>query len=170
MRRLTLRPLIEPRGIDNDLAIGGKFNFRAVHGTRGWAFEVDALAVVTAAVAGTLELVLARLPVWRAAEVGAACVDHEHAVGSAIDPDAILLLKLGVDAERELRRIANLENGVGFKKSAGKKKSEEGEEPCGQKTGYRNPNQAAAAAVDLSVRGTSRGKSCRRCRFRGSDR
>src|SRR5580700_3290705 len=121
MRRLTLRPLIEPRGIDNDLAIGGKFHLCSVHGARGWAFEVDALAVITAAVAGTLELVLARLPVWRAAEVGAARVDHEDSVWSAIDPDAVLLLKLGINAECELRRIADLENCVGLKKSAGKK-------------------------------------------------
>ena len=149
MRRLTLRPLIEPRGIDNDLAIGGKFDLCSVHGARGRTFEVDALAVVTAAVAGTLELVLARFPVWSAAEVGAARVDHEHAVGSAIDPDAVLLLKLGVDAEGELRRIADLENCVGFEKSAR-------EERTGRRPGTRrSENQLPRPTPDGAGAGQS---------------
>src|SRR5580658_10063577 len=68
----------------------------------GWPFEVDALAVIPAAVARTLEFVLAWFPIGCAAQVRAAGVNHEHAVGCAIDPDAELLLKLGVDSEREL--------------------------------------------------------------------
>ncbi len=61
----------------------------------------------------------------------AARVDHEHSIGCAINPDAIFLLEFGIDAERELRGIADLENGIGFEKSAGKKEPEEGKKPGG---------------------------------------
>ncbi len=50
--------------------------------------------------ARTLELVLTCLPVGRAAEMGAASVNHKKPVGSSGHPDAILLLPLGIDAER----------------------------------------------------------------------
>ena len=125
MRGLSLGPLIEPRSVDDDLAVGRQFYVCAVHGSRGRPFEVDAFAVVAAAVARAFELIFAGLPIGRASQMRAACVDHEYAVRRAIHPDAIFLLELGVDAKRELRGIANLENGVGFKKSAGKKKPEE---------------------------------------------
>src|ERR1044071_8005253 len=85
---------VEPICIDDDLAFGVEFDVGAIHGARGRAFEVDALAVVAAAVARALELVLARLPVGRAAEVRAARVDDEDAVGVLDDPDAELLLPL----------------------------------------------------------------------------
>ena len=101
MTRLSFRPLIEPRRIDNDLSIGREFNFGSVHGTRRRSFEVDALAVVTAAVARTLEFVFTGLPIRRAAEMRAAGVDYKNPVGSAIDPDAIFLLELGVHSQSE---------------------------------------------------------------------
>src|SRR5580692_491251 len=170
MRRLPFRPLIEPGGIDNDLPIGSQFDLGAVHRTRSRAFEVDAFAVIAAAVAWTLEFVLARFPVRSAAEVGTARVDHEHSVGSAIDPDAVFLLKFCVDAQRELRGVANLENRVGFEKSARKKESEKSQEPCSQERGYCDPHQTAPAAVDLGIRRSGRGQSTSRCRFRGSHR
>ena len=40
------------------------------------------------------------------------------AVGSPIHPNSEFLLELGINAERELRGISNLENRVGFKQSA----------------------------------------------------
>src|ERR1700684_695964 len=135
MRRLPFRPLIEPRGVDDDLSIGRQFYFGAVHRPRSRSLEIDSLAVVAAAVAGTFELVFAGFPVWRASQVGAARIDHEYPIGRAIDPDAIFLLELSVNAKRKLRGITNLENGVRFEKSAGKKESEKSEEPCGEECG-----------------------------------
>src|SRR5580700_3040586 len=170
MRRLPFRPLIKPGSIDNDLPIGSQFDLGAVHGTRSRAFEVDAFAVIAAAVAWALELVLARFPVRGAAQVGTPCVNHEHAVWSAIDPDAVFLLKFCVDAQRELRGIANLENCVRFEKSARKKEPEESQEPCSQECRYCDPHQTATAAVDLGIRWPRRGQSSSRCRLRGSDR
>src|SRR6202021_3662801 len=99
---------------------------RAVHGAGGRALEVDSFTVVPAAVAGTLEFVFAGLPIRRASQMGAACIDHEQAIRRAIDPDAIFLLELGIDAEREFGRVTNLKNGVRFKQSARKEKAEEG--------------------------------------------
>src|SRR5260370_5326256 len=165
---LSLWPLIEERGVDDDLAVGRQLHVGAVHGARGRPFEVDALAVIAAAVAWTLELVLARFPVRRTTEVRAARVDHEDAVRCAIDPDAVFLLKLGIDPESELRGIANLENGVRLEQSAGKKESEEGEEPCSQERCHGDPYQPPPPPVDISVRRARRGKSSRCCRLRRS--
>jgi hypothetical protein len=103
-------------------------------------------------VAWTFEFVLARLPIGRAPKVRAARVDHKNAVGRAIDPDAVFLLELGIDSESELGRITNLENCVGFEKSAGKKESEESQKPGGKECRYAYPNQATTAAVNISIR------------------
>src|SRR5258708_18988730 len=135
----------------------------SVHGARGGAFEVDPLAVIAAAMTRTLELVFAGLPVGRATEMRATRIDHEYPIGRAIDPDAILLLKLGIDSERELRGISNFENRVGFEKSARKKEPEEGQEPRSEKCRYAHPDQATTAAVDVSI-GWTRGRKSRRCR------
>src|SRR5262249_32631846 len=95
--------------INDDLAVGRQFDFSPVHGTRRWAFEVNSFAVVAAAVAGTFEFVLAGLPVGGAAQVRAAGINHEQTIGSAVDPDAVLLLPLSVNSESVIGGIANLE-------------------------------------------------------------
>src|SRR5260370_8027175 len=100
----------------------------AVHGTRRRSFEVDSFAVVSTAVAGALELVFAGLPIWCAAEVRAACVDHEEAIGCAVNPYAVFLLELGIDAQSEFRWVADLKTRVGFKQDTMKKEPEEAEE------------------------------------------
>src|ERR1700722_5013338 len=133
---LPLRPLIEPRGIHNNLPVGRQLHVRAVHGSRRWSLKINSFAVITAAVARALELVLAGFPVRRAAKVRAAGVDHKHPVGSAIDPYAKFLLELSVHTQRKLRGITDLENAVRFEKSARQKETEECNEPRGQKTGY----------------------------------
>ena len=139
MSGLSLGPLVEPGSIDDDLTIGSELDLGSIHGPRCGTFKVDPFAVIAAAVTRTLELVLTGLPVGRTAKVSAARVDYEQPVRSAIDPDAVLLLKFGVDAQREFRGIADFENCVGLKKSAGKKESEEREKPRGQECGYAYP-------------------------------
>src|SRR5712671_550779 len=111
----------------------------AIHRARGWALEVDAFAVIAAAVTRTLEFVFAGVPVRRAAEMGAARVDNENAIGSAVDPDAIFLLPLGVDAESVVGWIANFEDGRRFEEGARQEETKEGDEPSAQKTGDRAP-------------------------------
>src|SRR5579859_4114500 len=150
MAGLALGPLKQARGVDNDLAVGGQFDVRAVHRPRCGAFEVHAFTVVAAAVARTLEFIFAGFPVRGAAEMGAARVDDEDAIGRAIDPDAIFLLPLGIHAERVVRGITDLENGGRLEQRARKKEAQEGNEPGAEKTGDRAPHQAATAGVDLT--------------------
>ncbi len=127
---------------------------RAIHRTRSGSFKVDAFAVVTAAVAGALELVLAGFPIRSAAQVSAARVNDEHAIGSAVHPDAILLLPLGVDAQGIVRGVADLEDGGRFEESTGKEKTKEGDEPCAQETSDGNPYQSPALLVHFTGFGT----------------
>src|SRR5215467_2189106 len=101
--RLSFGPGVELRGVNQDLTVWRQLDVGAVHRTGSRAFEVHSFAVVAAAVAGALEFVFAGLPVRRAAQVGAACVDHKEAVRSAIDPDAVFLLKHTTTTESKLR-------------------------------------------------------------------
>src|SRR5258708_31588005 len=101
----------------------------AIHRARGWALEVDAFAVIAAAVTGALEFVFAGFPVRRAAEMGAARVDNENAIGSAVDPDAVFLLPLGVNAERVVGRIANFEDSGRLEERARQEEAKEGDKP-----------------------------------------
>src|SRR6266404_3309429 len=130
---LSLGPLIKARSVDNDLTVGRQFDVGAIHRARRRAFEVDAFAVIAAAVTRALEFVFAGLPVRCAAEMGAARVDNENAIGSAVDPDAVFLLPLGVDAERVVGRIANLEDGGRLEEGAWQEETEEGDKPGAQK-------------------------------------
>src|SRR5258708_28037041 len=132
MAGLSLGPLVEPRGVYDDLAVGRQFYVGAIHRARCGAFEIDAFAVVAAAVTRALEFVFAGFPVRRAAEVRAARVDDENAVGRAVDPDAVFLLPLGVDAERVIRGITDLENGGRLEEGARQEKTEEGDKPGAQ--------------------------------------
>ena len=124
---------------------------RAIHGAWGRTFEVYALAVIAAAVAGAFELVLAGLPIWSAAKMCTSGVDHKHPVRRTIDPDAIFLLKFGIDAESKFRWITDLENGVRLKKGARKKKSEEGEKPCCKKCSDTHPYKPPSSAVNIGI-------------------
>src|SRR3979490_2361135 len=134
MAGLSLGPLIEPRSVDYDLAVGREFDVRAVHRARRGALEIDTFAVVAAAVTRALEFVFAGFPVGRAAEMRAARVDDENAVGSAVDPNAVFLLPLGVDAERVIGGITDLEDGGRFEQRARQEEAEEGDKPGAQET------------------------------------
>lgn len=58
-----------------------------------------------------------------------ACINNKETIGSAVDPDAVFLLKLGVYAKRVIRRIAYLENRGRLKKGAREEKAKEGDKP-----------------------------------------
>src|SRR6202051_5407521 len=58
---------------------------------------------------------------------------------------------------------------MGFEKSAGKKESEESQEPCGKKCRHTYPDQTAAAPIDVSIGWTGGRKSCRSRCLRGPD-
>src|SRR5689334_25213795 len=98
MALLAFRPFEKGRRINHDLTFGVELDLRAIHRSRRGTFEVDALAVVTTTVTRALEFVLAGFPIGCAAEMRAARIDHKEAIGSARDPDAVLLLPLRVDA------------------------------------------------------------------------
>lgn len=59
--------------------------------------EVDGFTVVATAVTGTLKLIFTRPPIWSAAKMCAAGINNEYSVRGLVDPDAILLLPLGID-------------------------------------------------------------------------
>src|SRR5260370_26376989 len=84
MAWLSLGPLIEPGSIHDNLTVWRRVHVGAVHGPRRRSLEVDAFAIVTAPVAGALKLVLAGLPIGRAAQVSAAGVDDKDAIRCAV--------------------------------------------------------------------------------------
>ena len=102
---------------------------RPIHRTRRRAFEVDAFAVVPAAVARALELVFAGFPVRGAAQMGAARIDYKNAVGCAIHPDAIFLLKLSVHSQAVLLGVADLETGRRLEQCPRQEEAKESQQP-----------------------------------------
>src|SRR5882724_6923092 len=102
---------------------------RAVHRTRCRPLEVHAFAVISAAMAGALELVLARLPVGRATQVRAAGVNHKNAIRGLVHPDAKTLLPLGIHAKPIIFGIADLEAGSRLKQCTRQKETEKRQEP-----------------------------------------
>src|SRR5437879_1471045 len=127
MAWLSLGPLIEPRSVYDDLAVGRQLDVRAVHRARRGTLKIDAFAVIPAAVTWALEFVFAGFPVRRAPEMRAARVDDENAIGSAVDPDAIFLLPLGVHAERIIGWITDLESSGRLKERSRQEKTDEGD-------------------------------------------
>src|SRR5467141_2475016 len=96
-------------------------------------------------------------------------VNNENAIGSAVDPDAIFLLPLGVDAERVVGRIANFEDGGGLEECAGQEEAKEGDKPGAEKTSDCTPNQTATPVVDVVVLRTNSGYPSGGDSFRGTD-
>ena len=118
--------------------------------------------------AWALELVLARLPVGRAAQMSAARVNDKDAVGCAVHPNAVFLLPLGVHAESIIRGVANLENRGRFEERARKEKTEEGNEPGAEKRGDATPHQAPASFVGRAGPGADGRDTRGGCGFRRS--
>src|SRR5690349_11321418 len=140
MALFAFRPLKKRRGINHDLSFGIQRHFRAVHRTRRGTFEVDAFAVIATAVTGAFELVFAGFPVGRAAEMRAARVDHEESIGSARDPDAVLLLPLGIDAYRVVARRPDSENAGWLENGTRQKEPHEHQKESGERAGDRRPD------------------------------
>ena len=110
--------------VDHDLAVGAHLDVGSVHRTRSRTFEIDSFAVIAAAVAWTLELGFAGLPVGGAAEMCAPGVDNEEALGVADNPDAELLLKIGIYTKREILWEPDLEGIVSAEDCSRKKEAE----------------------------------------------
>src|SRR5919109_896337 len=123
----------------------------AIHRTRRWPFEVHSLAVIPAAVARTLKLVFARLPVRRAAEMCASRVNNEQTIRRAINPNAIFLLPFGVHAQPIVSGIADFETCRRFEQRSRQEEAEEGEKPGCKKCRHRRPGEASATAIDFAV-------------------
>src|SRR5579863_7244775 len=151
LARLTFGPLIKLGNVHQDLSVGSDFHVSPIHGSRRRAFEVNPFAVVSTAVARTLEFVLTRLPIGSATQMRTARVDHEYAIGSAIHPDAVFLLKLCIHSQTVFLGIANFETGRGLKQSTRQEEAKECEKPRHEKGRNRAPNQTAALLIDFII-------------------
>src|SRR2546423_1991933 len=149
--RLALRLLEESGRVNDDLALGVEVDVGAIHRSRRGALEVDTLAVVAAAVARALELVLARLPVGRAAEVRAAREDDEQALGVLHNPDAPLLLPLRVHADGVVAGEADAEDARRLEEGARQEEAQEHQEVYGEEREDAAPDYASAELVDGRV-------------------
>src|SRR5437763_15829969 len=124
---------------------------RAIHRARRRTFKVYAFAVVAAAVTWTLELVLARLPIGRAAQVRAACVDDEEPIRSLINPDAIGLLPLRVHALRVVAGKTDAKDRRRLVDGERHEEAQEREEADGQEACDGGPSDAPPHLVDRRV-------------------
>src|SRR5437763_7227489 len=124
---------------------------RTIHRARRRAFKVYAFAVVAAAVTWTLELVLARFPIGRATKVRAAREDDKEAIRSLINPDAIGLLPLCINALRIVAGKTDAEGARWLEDGARHEEAHEREEADGQKTGDCCPSDAPPHLVHRRV-------------------
>src|SRR5580765_7133928 len=154
---LSLGLLIQLSYVHRNLSVRSKLDVCAVHRTGRGAFEVHALAVVSAAVARALEFILRRLPVGSATQMRAARIDYEQAIRSFIHPDAILLLPLCVHAKPVILWIADFERCRGLKQSARQEEAEESQEPRGEKRRNHRPGKAPTLLIDFVVLGPDSG-------------
>ena len=145
---LTLRPLIKSRGVDDDLPGRIGLNMCAVHRPRRRSLEVYPFAGVAAPVARALELVLAGLPIGRASQVSAPGVDDEQPFGVANNPDAVLLLEFRVDAEAEIGRVSDSEDGAWFEDGSRKEEAKKHHEAGRKEPTHSRPYYRAAHLVD----------------------
>ena len=102
--------LIKLGNVDDDLAFRIEMHFCPIHRPGCRSLEVNSFTVVAAAVTGTLKLIFARPPVWSATKMRATRINNEDPIRSLVDPDAILLLPLGIDAKCIIRRKTNPKN------------------------------------------------------------
>ena len=144
---------------------------RAIHRPRRRAFKIYGFAVIAAAMARTFEFVLARLPVRRAPQMGAASVDYEEPIGGFIDPDAIELLVFGIDSQRIIAGKANLKSAGGLSYGSRQKEPDKHQKAGRQKTGYAGPHDATSNLVYrwIGYRLDNHGRRFR-SRFRGRRR
>src|SRR5690242_15614785 len=93
----------------------------------------------------------------------AARVDNKDAVRSAVHPDAVFLLPLGVHTESVVGGIANFENRGRLKKCSRKEETKERNEPRAKKRRHGAPDQPATPFIGLAGLGPDAGyATCRR--------
>jgi 1,4-alpha-glucan branching enzyme len=76
LRYMSLDP-IHRKYHHNDLTFGVNRHFRSVHWSWRRAFEIYSFTIVATAMAWTLKLVFAGLPVWRTTQMRAARINHK---------------------------------------------------------------------------------------------
>src|SRR5262245_63621424 len=127
-----------------------------IHRPRRRTLEVDAFRIVAAAVAWTLELVFAGLPIRRATQVRANGRDHEDAFRIANDPDTVRVLKFSIDAEAEVGWIPDCERCFRLEKSTRKEESQEHHQIHCKESENRGHDKTAAAGDQLAFVGIIR--------------
>jgi hypothetical protein len=163
---LAFRPRVEMTNVRDDLAIWSYSHLGTVHRSRSRTFEVNSLAVIAAAMTRALEFVLGWLPIGRAAQVRAACIDDEKLIRCAVHPNPVLLQIFLVDTERIVGWEPNLEDGRRFKEHTRQEETKERDEPCRKKSSHAAPNKSAAPPVRDGVRRSDGRYTGCGCRFR----
>ena len=82
-------------------------------------------------------------------------INNEDPVRSLVDPDAILLLPLGIDAETVIRGITDFETRRWLEQRARQEETKESDEPCHQERGDGGPHKTAASLIDVAVIGSN---------------
>jgi hypothetical protein len=121
---------------------------RTVHGTGCRPFEIDAFGIVARAMAGALELVLARFPVGCATKVRADGRNHEDSFGVADHPDAMRVLKFGIHSKAEVGRKADQEFGLRLIEGAWEEEPQEHQEIDAQEAQDTRHDESPASRDD----------------------
>ena len=79
--------------------------------------------------------------------MSAAGVDDKQPLGVSDDPDAVILLELGIDAEPEIGWITDSEDCTGFKQCPRKEEAQEHQEASCQKPADGSPDDAPSHLV-----------------------
>ena len=120
----------------------------AIHRSGSRALKINSFTVITTTVTRALKLVFGRFPIGCASQVSASGIDHEESLGISDDPDAILLLKLGIDPKAEIREVSNSEHSAWFEDCSGKKEPQEHHEAGREEPAHRGPDDGAPHFVD----------------------
>jgi hypothetical protein len=144
---------VQPTGVYDDLARGVEFHVGAVHRPRRGALEIDGFGIVAAAVTRTLELILAGLPFRGATQMRATGEDDEEPVRLLDHPDAVAHQELLIDAEVEIRRIANGKDGIRLIKRPREEEAQEHQEIDTEITADGRPDHPPAHAIGRGLLG-----------------
>lgn len=144
----ALLPIVQPTSIDHYLSGWIEFNMSTVHRSGCRTFEVDALAVIPASVARTLEFTLARFPIRRTTEMCTAGINDEEPFGIADHPHAIVLLKFGIDTKPKVCRVSDPKNFAGFEKGSRQEEPQKHQEVGSKEATNGGPNDAATHLID----------------------
>src|SRR5207245_1639663 len=126
------------------LAIFGAGDADAVHRARRGSFEVHAILIVPAAMAGAFELVFRRQPARRASEMCALRENGVEALLVAHDPDTEVFLELFTDlTDREVVGSPRLEGRRGGEQDAREAGADRGQQRDERKNSEPAPPEAS---------------------------